>query len=177
MSLFTQCGLPPETLTLTFGPVRIQKFSWQFRQWRGDAPERTHGSKPVVESEGKAAFAEIAIIPILKQHGFEGAVWRDNWRRCFRDNMPRAKCLTPEPVREIYEQIVTVNGGSSGCWDVLAWNGASVAFIECKWRTDRIKPSQKRWLESALKVGLRENNFAICEWVIDNDALIARSVT
>jgi hypothetical protein len=164
MNLFDERRLPPEIILLTFGAVEVQKFSWQFRQWKGVPPEVTHGPKPIVECGDKPVFAELAIIPILTQHGFKGAIWRDNWRKCFRDSMPAAKRVVPEPVREVYGSIVAANGGHGGCWDVIAWNSEGTSFIELKWRTDIIRSTQKKWLESGLHVGLRLKNFAICEW-------------
>lgn len=167
MTLFDKHALPPQELKLPSCTVKVQKFSWQFRRWTGAEPERTHGPKPYVEWEGQPTFAEIALISVLKQHGFTGAVWRDNWGayRCFHDAMPPAKCEEPEAVREVCNRIRGYNRGRwGGCWDVLAWNQDGVTFIECKHGTDKITGGQIRWLDSGLKSGLSLDNFAICEW-------------
>lgn len=157
-----------QELKLSSGTVRVQKGSLQFRRWIGVPPKRTHGNKPYIEWEGSATFAEIALISVLKQHGFTGAVWRDNWRQCFRAAMPPAKCDEPDAVRELCSRIRARmhRDDWSGCWDVLAWNQNGVTFIECKKAkgSDRINPNQIRWLEAALQEGLTEDNFAICEW-------------
>jgi hypothetical protein len=121
-----------------------------------------------VEWEGSPVFAELAIIPVLKEHGFDGAVWVDSYRRCFRDAMPPAVCALPTQARAVYERIATINGGRRGCWDILAWNREGVSFVERKRKgKDRMTLNQLKWLESALKAGLRLNNFAICEWEIE----------
>jgi hypothetical protein len=33
---------------------------------------------------------------------------------------------------QIYARVVAVDDGRGGCWDVLAWNGENVTFVECK---------------------------------------------
>ena len=125
----------------------------------------------MVESEGAATFAELAMIPILKQHGFDGAVWVDNYRSCyFRDAFPPKVCTLPEHICSIHARIVNLNGGRGGCWDVLAWRPDGIMFVECKQQgtSDRIRPNQKKWLESARTAGLRPESFAICEWILES---------
>jgi hypothetical protein len=171
MSLFTEHPLDRERIKLPSGRVeKVQKFCLHFRKCVGGQPPRTHGSKPAVDCDGNPVFAEIAIIPLLKQDGFDGAVWVDNWHGYhFRDAMPSApSCELPADVRGIYDRIVKENGRRGGCWDVLAWNGDRIKFVECKRRKkDSMRPSQKKWLESARNVGLHKEQFAICEWVLD----------
>ena len=167
MRLFNEHRLPPEPILLTSGTVEVQKFSWRFPLWDGEPIPDTYGGKAVLDCAGSPAFAELAIIPVLEQHGFDGAVWADSYRRCFRNAMPPAVCELPAQVRKVYDRIAATNGSRGGCWDVLAWNRDGVMFVECKRRTeDRMQASQRKWLESALKAGLRLESFAICEWVL-----------
>lgn len=164
---FTTHGVPPETIRLSSGAVDVQKFSWRFRLWAGKPIRDTYGGKAVVDCEGFPVFVELAIIHVLKQHGFDGAVWVDGYRGCFRDAMPPAVCALPAQAREVYERIATINSGRRGCWDVVAWNAEGVTFVECKRKgKDRMTSNQVEWLESALRAGLRLENFAICEWEI-----------
>jgi hypothetical protein len=143
-------------------------FRWRFRRWAGEPINDTYGGKAVLNCDESPAFAELALIPVLKQRGFDNAVWVDSYRRCFRDAMPPAKCGVPEHVREVYERIAAVNGNRAGCWDVMAWNGDGVSFVECKRKgKDRMTASEWKWLDSALKAGLRLENFAICEWELE----------
>ena len=155
----------PEKITLASGAVHVPRFSWRFRFWTGKPVDDSYGGKAVMDCSGSPAFAELAIIPVLREHGFDGAVWMDTYRRCFRDAMPPAVCSLPPQAQTAYDQIAAINGGRSGCWDVLAWNGDGVTFVECKRKgRDSMTSSQKKWLESALTAGLHLDNFAICEW-------------
>jgi len=156
------------TIKLASGPVEVPTCYWRFPSWRGEPLRDTYGGKALVEFEGSPVFAEVAMIQVLRQHGFDGAVWVDGYRQRFLDAMPPAKCELPAQVRELYERIATVNGGYGGCWDILAWNREGAFFVECKRRgKDRMRPNQFNWLESALKAGLRADHFAICEWDIE----------
>jgi hypothetical protein len=163
---------PPEQMA-----VGVQKFRLEFPLWKGEPIPRTHGSKPVIDHDGKGTFAELALISILRQNGFDGAVWVDNWQGChFRDATPTTVCDDmPNNVLEKYKRIVKRNGGRGGCWDVMAWNNEGVAFVECKLKDcklndrkydDHISQNQIKWLESALNEGIPLERFAICEWTI-----------
>jgi hypothetical protein len=90
--LFKEHGVAPEKIRLTSGQVEVSKFSWHFRAWAGPLLEANYGGKGILDSEGIAVLAELAIIPILKQHGFGEAVWVDTFRRCFGNAMPPAIC-------------------------------------------------------------------------------------
>lgn len=167
-AFFNEHGVPPEAITLTSGAVDAPKFSWRFRSWAGEPIRDTYGGKAVVDCEGFPVFAELAMVHVLKEHGFDGAVWVDSYHGRFRDAMPPAVCTLPAQAREVYDHIATINRGRRGCWDVLAWNAEGVTFVECKRKgKDRVTSSQVQWLESALGAGLHLENFAICEWEIE----------
>jgi hypothetical protein len=167
-AFFKEHRLPPEEMELKSGPVEISKFSWRFRPWSGKAGTDTYGGKAVVDCNGFPVFAELAIISALKQHGFDGGVWVDSYRKCFRNAMPPAVCKPPKQVVNLYETIATQNGKPSGCWDVLAWNNEGVTFVECKRKKrDRITENEANWLESALKVGIPLEKFIVCEWELE----------
>lgn len=157
---------PPEKVTLPGSVVSIARFAWHFRAWSGEFRGDTYGGKGIVESAGEPVFAEIAVSRLLKQSGFEDAVWVDTYRRKFRTAMPPSACNLPSHIHRLHDQIFkTNNGRRGGCWDVLAWRGSELLFVECKRRgKDQMTDSQGRWLAAALKVGLSAENFAICEW-------------
>ena len=53
----------------------------------------------------------------------------------------------------------------AGCWDVLAWDGPHLLFVEVK-RTgrDQLQPTQAAWLEAAFRCGPTTQNFPLVEW-------------
>lgn len=149
----------------TSGQTQPYTFHWRFREWKGPPIKDTYGGKAVIEGAGGPVFAELALIDVLKQHGFDGAAWVDSFRNCFRDAMPPAKCSVPAKVQEVYERIKVINGKPGGCWDLIAWNSEGVSFVECKRKgRDRMTENELRWLRSAVEGGLPLGNFAICEW-------------
>jgi len=155
--------------------VSVRWFPWRFRKWAG-APVNearswrvSHGLKPLIDSQGSPKFAELAVIEVLKKQGFDGAAWVDDWKECFRDAMPPAKCELPAEVKAVYDRIASLYGKPwSGCWDVIAWNRDGISFVECKRKgKDGMQPSQWKWRESALKAGVQPENFFILEWELE----------
>ena len=112
----------------------------------------------MVDGNGEPIFAEFVVAAMLRKPGLDGAVWVDSYRRCFRDAMPPHKCVLPDHVREVYDRIAAKNGRRAGCWDVIAWKGKRVAFVECKRKgRDRMTANEWQWLESALRSGTLTN--------------------
>ena len=157
--------IAPERIVLPGPVVSVAKFAWHFRAWNKEFRGDTYGGKALVESASEPVFAEIAVSRLLKQNGFEEAVWADTYRHKFRTAMPPGACNLPTHVQRRYDQIVTTKGSRGGCWDVLAWSGSELLFVECKRKgKDRVQKSQVEWLAAALEIGLALANFAIFEW-------------
>jgi hypothetical protein len=139
----------------------------RFQLWTGKSVSETYGGKAVLDSNGEPLFAELAILRLLEKDGYKG-VWVDTYRKCFRDAMPPAVCELPVPAREVYDRIVAANGGTSGCWDVIAWKDGEYLFIESKRKgKDRMRKSQLCWRDAAIRAGLKPDSFHICEWDIE----------
>jgi hypothetical protein len=168
MRLFPERAMSPESITLSSGPVEVYRFSWRFPLGERPTYKFGDGRKPTVVWEGKSIYAELAIMALLKQHGFSDTIWRENFSGCFREAMPPASCTMPGCFREVCGRILAINESWRGCWDVLAMSPEGLMFVECKRKgDDDIRPSQRRWLESALKAGFGLENFAVCEWELD----------
>lgn len=54
-----------------------------FTQWRGAPVEKTYGRKAILDFNGLAAFAQLAILRTLENEGWQGA-WVDCIRRVYR---------------------------------------------------------------------------------------------
>jgi hypothetical protein len=158
-----------ERLSLPGGPVDVPKCRPRFQRWRGPAIDDTYGGKMVLDLEGEPLFAELVILRLLDREGWTG-VWVDSYRRRFRTalstRVPPASLS--DPIAVIYETIERASGRRWGCWDVLAWRGAEVRFVEAKrTRRDRVRPSQLRWLDAALGFGIPLDAFLLVEWELD----------
>ena len=110
-------------------------------------------------------FGELAIARCLERDGWE-AVWVDSYhskkeRLFWRDLPDRSLPFDLSRVQvahEAYERIFIVNGGVGGFFDVLAWKGSEVVFIEYKGARDGPNGNELRWIESALQAGLDESS-------------------
>jgi hypothetical protein len=136
-----------------------------FRPWLGGGID-TYGGKAVVDLDGEPFFVELALARLQEQAGWE-AVWVDNYRRLFRRG--RADQAVPVGIpasqQTTFDAITARNpGGRNGCWDVFAWRGEEVRFLEAKRRgRDRIRDSQLTWAEVAAQV-VPHASFTIIEW-------------
>ena len=165
---FQSESLRRERLELASGRrVAVPVVALTFLEWRGRPLTDSYGGKPVVQFKGKPLFAELAILGVLRSVGW-GGVWVDGFRGAFRRGLPPSSCRLPAQVQRLYSRIVNRNGGKkSGCWDVLAWKGNQLLFIESKRKgRDSIRRSQRRWLEAAMKAGVPRRSFVIAEWTL-----------
>src|SRR2546429_443447 len=100
-------------------------------------------TKPLVVVDSQPLFGELAIARCLERDGWE-AVWLDSYhskkeRLFWRDLPDRSLPFDLSRVQvahEAYERIFIVNGGVGGFFDVLAWKGSEVVFIEYKGARD-----------------------------------------
>lgn len=156
-----------ETLTLPSGnTVYIPKSITTFKAWDSNPIEDTYGGKALLDFKGAPLFAELVILWMLEEDGWSG-VWVDNYRKKFRTGMPGTEVSVslPPDQQAILDKIKKTNDSMSGCWDVFAWRGNEILFAESKLSgKDRIRPTQIRWLRSALKAGFTEKNFLLVEW-------------
>src|SRR6516225_4051294 len=122
--------------------VDVPKATPSFSVWRGEQPADRYGKKPVLDFEGRMAFAELAILWSLQKSGWNG-VWVDTYRRKFRAdywNAPPVE-LPPEP-KALLDRIAGVRGGRDrGTWDVFCWRAANTCLQN---RNGRIMTTSSR---------------------------------
>ncbi len=125
-------------------------------------------NKPSVLIDGRATWAEFAIVRQLERAGWDGR-WMKNWtggREFCRDHdQPVALPDAPAKVfAGIHDRATVLRG--AGSWDVFAWRGDEYLFIESKQyrRGDRLNANQLAWLGAALDVGISIACFAIVEY-------------
>ena len=146
--------------------VDVPKSTPSFSVWHGEQPADRYGKKPVVDFEGRMAFAELAILWTLQKAGWSG-VWMDTLRPQFHTDYWNASPVPlPLKAKALVDHISTLRGGKNrGMWDVFCWRDDEYLFVESKWKNhDRFKPVQLEWLEAALSAILPLSSFLIVEW-------------
>lgn len=156
-----------ELLTLLSGKVVVApKAEAMFEPWRGEPITDTYGNKQVLDYEGHPVFAELVVLTLLNEDGWDG-VWVDSYRKCFRISMPGSadgERELPEDAAKLFNEITAVTG-FKGCWDVFTWKQGRFLFAECKRKAkDQIRDTQLLWLETCLNHGLSEKDFLLVEW-------------
>jgi hypothetical protein len=159
-----------DALTLPSGRfVEVPKVRPAFAIWRGHVPTDTYGHKPLLDFDGRMAFAELAILWTLERSDWSG-VWVDTYRKKYRRDywgIPPIPALPPGPQALLNEIWELRDGRRRGTWDVFCWRNDEYLFAESKWKDhDQIRLAQLQWLEAALRVGLPLSSFLIVEWSI-----------
>ena len=155
----------------------VPSVSMVFKQWEGEPVKYTFGNKPIVDYYGKPMFAELAIQRMASKAG-----WSARWVETYgmKGSGPyyfsewidghlieqTTSALDNPKILELQSDIARHNNNSySGCWDVLAWNGDRVLYLESKnYNKDRIRGTQSRWLAAGLAAGLKIENFLVVQW-------------
>ncbi|OGF67140.1 hypothetical protein A3B01_01525 [Candidatus Nomurabacteria bacterium RIFCSPLOWO2_01_FULL_41_52b] len=160
-----------EIFSLSSGEqVSIQKYFLHFDLWRGAKPEFDFGQKPILAFEGKACFAELAILRMFLKHGWDGA-WVETYGGVhFLRSMPNTWSLKSEHIqipadKEDLLKRIWKAGDTRACFDVLVWSGADIFFCEAKrLKKDRLNEAQKKFIQGALACGISPSQFLIAEW-------------
>lgn len=135
------------------------------------------GGKDLLLVDGRPQFAEVAILRAFEADGWQGR-WVETYQRgAMTPALLRAwnggafKTQTDVPIEEAWvndklHAIAVANGNTfSGCWDVVAWKDQRLAFTESKkQKKDRLRGTQLRWLEAALRCGCTVEDFLVVEW-------------
>jgi hypothetical protein len=148
--------------------VQIPKAEVVFELWTGRPVSDRYGNKPILNSNGEPAFAELAILKILQNDGWQG-VWVDTYRNKYRTAyFPKDEVELPAEQRKLLLDIYGRAGTSKGCWDVFCWrDDVQHLFAESKRQgRDRIRDTQRRWLEAAIKCSLPLASFLVVEWTV-----------
>ena len=169
----TELTPTPLVLPTTGQLVHVRTQEWALERWDGEDPPGLAvpwGRKPKFAVNGGRSCAELAIVHHLRAGGWDG-VWVNAFGRELRTQWfeaPAARTLAeagaPEWAVAVFDDLYAANGRTlAGFLDVFAWREpGQVGFYEAKVGPDRIKPTQLRFLEAALRLrGLEE--FTIVE--------------
>lgn len=143
--------------------ISVPKSRPQFTAWSGPAIPWTYGGKAALDLDGKPVFAEVVILELFRRVGWNGA-WIDSYGRRLWAGMGQ-RAVLPSREHDLLEAIRARAGTSGGCFDVLAYRDNQVMFAEAKRRgRDRIRLSQRRWLQAARDEGVGVEAMLIVEW-------------
>jgi hypothetical protein len=155
----------PVALQSTGRLVQVPAYLRTETRWTDVLPptHKTIPNKPALEFEGAALYPEFVVLRLLERDGW-GAAWLKNWggTAFWRDI---GQVVEPSPrARSVFDQ-VSEQTGHAGAWDILAWRGREVLFVQSKpFGHDRITAYQARWLDTALRMGIPLACFAIVEY-------------
>lgn len=150
--------------------VLVPKAMARFAPWRRPANVNTYGRKQLLEWRKRPAFAELVVLWTLQQEGWQG-VWVDSYRSKYRVGlMEESPVDLPPSRRTLLDSLQKRMGRRGGRWDVYCWNDDQVLFIELKrGGRDRIRSSQRLFLETALNQKVPLDAFLIVEWDLGED--------
>lgn len=161
---------PTQTISFTtsLGPSTIPRAIPVFRPWIKASPGDSYGHKAFLDYRGSPMFAELVILAIFRDAGWDG-VWVDSFRRRFWSGFQVSSKSLPEYPASIVRCIHGSGGFPRGCWDVICWREREIVFAEAKrGGHDCIRPTQIRWLSNALdRGGLSPENFLVVEWSVN----------
>lgn len=166
-----------ETHVINGREVSIPVIYLEFKQWLGDPIANTFGGKGLIDYEGEAMFAELAIMKTAIAGGWN-ARWVETYAMkgghpylfsAWGDGALPTQIQDPISDKAPLDSLALAarhNGDSYyGCWDVILWKDDKVIYIEAKRvKHDRMRITQDRWLEAGLAAGLDQNNFMIAWW-------------
>jgi hypothetical protein len=159
-----------EVIVLPSGnKIEIPKTHPTFNPRLGNFPVDNYGRKPVLDFNGKKDFAELIILKLFLNKGWNG-VWVDTFSHKYRTSFwPKNEVKLPLEPNQIIDNIYKNTGSRYGCWDVFCWKDNQYLFAEAKRsQHDRIRDTQKKFLEAAINFGLPKTSFLIVEWVINS---------
>lgn len=149
----------------------------RFQLWDGVPVDFDYGSKPILNYKNEACFAELVILRMLFEYGWEG-VWVETYGGThYLRSMPQAWSLKSEQVsipqdKENLLKKIWKTAKTRACFDVLAWKGDKVVFFEAKrYGKDKLTSAQEKFIEGALAFGVPVESLAIVEW---RENLLAR---
>lgn len=148
--------------------VDLPKACVTFDPWGGESPKTRYGGKALLDWKGELVFAELAILRAFQSAGWDGC-WVDTYGGKYRVGYWGDAVVRDIPTKAagLLRRIQVSSGQRSGCFDVFCWKDEEVRFAEAKRKgRDRIRDTQRRWLEAALGVGLSTEDFLVVEWSI-----------
>mgnify|MGYP001614363036 CR=1 FL=1 len=141
-----------------------------FSLWNESPVSFDYGKKPILNHNGKAYFAELVILHMLLESGWNG-VWVETYGGThYLRTMPNEWKLAsghvsiPKDKEELLQKIWET-AQTNACFDVFAWQNGQVLFCEAKRKgKDKLTKAQIRFIEGAIACGISPRALLIVEW-------------
>jgi hypothetical protein len=169
-SIFEAEERPPTLVTLPGHPqpVAVPTILRNEARWSGELPDsfRAVPNKPAIDFHGRPLYPEFVWLRLLERAGWTGA-WAKNWHghEFWSDiNMPFE---LPKAQAGLFKYIESLTGNTrGGYWDIFAWRGDDIVFIESKQRGKKIRPAQAVWLEKSIDFGFDVSSFLVAQYTV-----------
>ena len=166
-----------ELFVVSNNAIEIPEVVLKFEKWEGAVINNTFGGKPVVDFKGEPMFAELAIMKLFIESG-----WQARWIETYGASTKKpfhfsnwidgklseqnVDLIEDDAIIGVLNDVSILNSNSySGCWDVIGWCKDRIIFAESKrTRKDRIRKTQNNWLLAGLNYGLKADNFLVVQW-------------
>lgn len=156
---------------------KIPKVNIVLKGWNGHGLRNTFGNKLLLDFDGKPMFAELAVVNMFMNEGWN-ARWVCTYGRGkmspflltgWEDDEYKKQKYVPIEDSFVFSEMKSIacnnNNSFGGCWDVVAWKERQLLFAELKRKgKDRVRSTQVNWFDAALKSGLSVDNFLFIEW-------------
>ena len=140
-----------------------------FRRWNGKPLDFDFGTKPIVDDHGKPAFAELALLSLLRSSGWDG-VWVSAFGGIhFLREMPSSWKLASHHVaipkeKDEFLRTIWKVAGAKACFDILAWKDADILFCEAKYGRDKLTEAERKFVQAAMQCEVPSDSLMIAEW-------------
>ncbi len=160
-----------ETIILPSGKeVNVKKYFLKFKAWAGEKISFDYGHKPIIDFDGEACFAELAILRLFFKNGWQG-VWVESYGGThYLNSMPHGWSLKPKHIsipngKESLLKKIWHAGQTKACFDVVVWHDDQILFCEAKRsKKDRLTEAQKKFIQGAVICSIPLSSIIIIEW-------------
>jgi hypothetical protein len=143
------------------GEAPVERIAMRFPLWPKAVGDwrMSYGKHASLVQGGDRSLscAEVEIVRRFRAADYE-AVWIDNfgsspaawsWASGRDTSLPSVVAARHVALKA---EVRTATGKVGGCWDVIAWRGSELIYLESKGPDDFIKPGQRAWRAAAASI-------------------------
>lgn len=131
------------------------------QEWRDHWPDE-YGKPLLVPKDGsERSVAEFEVVKAFRACGWD-ANWQDSFGAASAWMKPwtRAETQVPQALSAVLARVRSASPKAKP-WDVLAWRGDEVAFVECKAPKEKFTKAESAFIWAARNAGVSVERFAV----------------